>query len=329
MESDLDNQLMNSEELQRSSSISNLLVAEADRMTSVMIGAIDLCARREAVTLVLKVQSHCDLKPSVACLAVSYVDRYLSKRTIPRDKPWIVRLLAISCLFLASKMQMTIIAIEDLQRNEEFVFDLRTIQRMELLVLGALCWRMQSITPFSFLPLFLSFFSQLQPSLLQALQSHATDILLKALNAVASAAFQFFPVQSLSFQAALASSNFVDKENLRDCSNAMAVTATLTSSPEMPMTAQPSRQRQPIEHPERGLGDKLIRRAVWVPALAELRQWRTERLPGLVPEPLSCMHRLLLYGLSASSLSLVLSGSDLSRLSRQYPNGLSLCGKTQ
>ncbi|XP_042446612.1 cyclin-D6-1-like [Zingiber officinale] len=265
MESDIDNQLMNSEELQCSSSISNLLVAEADHITSVMIGAIDLCARREAVTLVLKVQSHCDLKPSVACLAVSYIDRYLSKRTIPRDKPWIVRLLAISCLFLASKMQMTIIAIEDLQRNEEFVFDLRTIQRMELLVLGALYWRMQSITPFSFLPLFLSFFSQLQPSLLQALQSHATDILLKALNdikilefkpsvvaasALASAAFQFFPVQSLSFQAALASSNFVDKENLRDCSNAMAVTATLTSSPEMPMTAQPSQQRQPIEHPE-------------------------------------------------------------------------------
>lgn len=55
MESDLDNQLMNSEELQCWCSISNLLVAEAGHITSAMIGAIDLCGRREAVTLVLKV----------------------------------------------------------------------------------------------------------------------------------------------------------------------------------------------------------------------------------------------------------------------------------
>ncbi|XP_074567927.1 cyclin-D6-1-like [Curcuma longa] len=252
MDSDLGNQLTSSDDdLQCSFSISNLFVAEADQITSA-VGDIDLCARREAVALVLKAQSDCNLKPSVAYLAVNYIDRYLSKREIPSDKPWIVRLLSISCLSLASKMQMTVMSLDDLQRNEGFVFNLHTIQRMELLVLGALDWRMRSITPFSFLPFFLSLFSQVQASFLQALQAHATDILLKALNdikmlefkpsvmaasALASAAYEFLPVQSSSFRAALASSKFVDKEKLWKCSNAMAIAATLTaSSPATSMT---------------------------------------------------------------------------------------------
>lgn len=70
----------------------------------------------------------------------------------------------------------------NLQREEYFVFDAQTIRRMELLVLEALDWRMRSITPFSFLRFFTSFFSPAQPPLLQALQAHATEILLKTQN---------------------------------------------------------------------------------------------------------------------------------------------------
>lgn len=55
MDFDLGNQLPSSyDDLQCSSSISNLFVAEDDQITSA-VGAIDLCARREAVALVLKV----------------------------------------------------------------------------------------------------------------------------------------------------------------------------------------------------------------------------------------------------------------------------------
>lgn len=53
---------------------------------------------------------------------------------------------------------------------------------MELLVLGTLDWRMRSVTPFSFLSFFISFFSPARPPLLQALKAHATQILLKAKN---------------------------------------------------------------------------------------------------------------------------------------------------
>ena len=39
--------------------------------------------------------------------------------------------------------------------DRKFVFEAKTIQRMELLVLSTLKWRMQSVTPFSFIDYFL------------------------------------------------------------------------------------------------------------------------------------------------------------------------------
>lgn len=40
--------------------------------------------------------------------------------------------------------------------DARFVFEARTIQRMELLVLSTLKWRMQAVTPFSFIDYFLT-----------------------------------------------------------------------------------------------------------------------------------------------------------------------------
>ena len=51
---------------------------------------------------------------------------------------------------------------------------------METLVLGALKWRMRSITPFSFMPLFISLFKLKDPPLTQALKARAVQILFKA-----------------------------------------------------------------------------------------------------------------------------------------------------
>jgi len=39
--------------------------------------------------------------------------------------------------------------------ESKYVFEARTIQRMELLVLSTLKWRMQAVTPFSFIDYFL------------------------------------------------------------------------------------------------------------------------------------------------------------------------------
>ncbi|KAG8632846.1 hypothetical protein MANES_18G061100v8 [Manihot esculenta] len=74
-----------------------------------------------------------------------------------KGKAWMIQLLAVACLSLAAKMEETEVPHSlDLQVGEsKFVFEARTIQRMELLVLRTLSWRMQAITPFSFIDQFL------------------------------------------------------------------------------------------------------------------------------------------------------------------------------
>lgn len=59
------------------------------------------------------------------------------------------------------------------------IFDAQTIERMENVILGALKWRMRSVTPLSFLSFFLSLFElkEEDPSLLKhSLKSQATDL---------------------------------------------------------------------------------------------------------------------------------------------------------
>lgn len=63
-----------------------------------------------------------------------------------------------------------------------FIFDAHSIQKMELLVLGALQWRMRSITPFCFISFFISLFELRDPPLGQAIQARASEIILKAQN---------------------------------------------------------------------------------------------------------------------------------------------------
>ncbi|CAD5167409.1 unnamed protein product [Musa acuminata subsp. malaccensis] len=264
MEFDLENPLTSSEdEHQGWGSISALFAAESDHMIST-VGLIDLSSRRDAVSLVLQAQFDCNLDPFVAYLAINYIDRFLSKRKIQREKPWIIQLLSIACLSLASKMKKTNFMLANFQGKEGFIFDAQTIRRMELLVLGTLDWRMRSVTPFSFLSFFISFFSPARPPLLQALKAHATQILLKAKNEIKmlefkpsvvaassllSAAYEIFPIQFPAFRAAVSSCNFVNEEKLWECSIVIgAATATAMdgcddsagmgegSSPETPVT---------------------------------------------------------------------------------------------
>ncbi|KAK3007688.1 hypothetical protein RJ639_013728, partial [Escallonia herrerae] len=74
-----------------------------------------------------------------------------------RGKTWTVQLLAVACLSLASKVEEVKVPLTvDLQVGDpKFVFEGKTIQRMELLVLSTLNWRMQACTPCSFIDYFL------------------------------------------------------------------------------------------------------------------------------------------------------------------------------
>ncbi|XVE55583.1 hypothetical protein DITRI_Ditri03aG0170700 [Diplodiscus trichospermus] len=129
----------------------------ADYLKRLQSGDLDLEARNEVVGWIGKVHSHFGFGPLCAYLSINYLDRFLSAYELPKGKAWMMQLLAVACLSLAAKMEEAEVPlILDLQVGEsKFVFEARTIQRMELLVLSILSWRMQAITPFSFIDYFL------------------------------------------------------------------------------------------------------------------------------------------------------------------------------
>nr|CAD1826287.1 unnamed protein product [Ananas comosus var. bracteatus] len=101
-----------------------------------------------------KVHAYYGFGPLSAYLAVNYLDRFLSAYELPQGNAWMTQLLSVACLSLAAKMEETEVPLS-LDLQAKFVFEARTIQRMELLVLSTLKWRMQAVTPFSFIDYFL------------------------------------------------------------------------------------------------------------------------------------------------------------------------------
>ncbi|XP_022745875.1 cyclin-D3-1-like [Durio zibethinus] len=110
-------------------------------------------ARREAVEWMLKVNARYGFTTLTAILSINYLDRFLDSFNFQRDKPWMIHLVAVTCISLAAKVEETQVPLLlDLQVEEtKYVFEAKTIQRMELLVLSTLKWKMHPTTPLSFL----------------------------------------------------------------------------------------------------------------------------------------------------------------------------------
>ncbi|XP_010547997.1 PREDICTED: cyclin-D3-1-like [Tarenaya hassleriana] len=109
--------------------------------------------RKEAVDWILRVSSQYGFSTLTAVLAMKYLDRFICSYSLQRDKPWMLQLVAVTCLSLAAKVEETRVPLLiDLQVEEtKYVFEAKTIQRMELLILSTLGWKMHHITPISFL----------------------------------------------------------------------------------------------------------------------------------------------------------------------------------
>ncbi|XVF36409.1 hypothetical protein REPUB_Repub19eG0056200 [Reevesia pubescens] len=113
-------------------------------------------ARLEAITWILKIRAIFGFRFQTAYLSVIYFDRFLSRRSIDGEKSWAIQLLSMACLSLAAKMEeIKVPALSELQL-EECNFESKVIQKMELLVLNTLEWRMRSITPFAFIHFFIT-----------------------------------------------------------------------------------------------------------------------------------------------------------------------------
>lgn len=113
-----------------------------------------LCvARGEAVEWMLKVKTYYGFSALTAVLSINFFDRFLSSLHFQKDKPWMIQLAAVTCLSLAAKVEETQVPLLlDLQvEDSKYVFEAKTIQRMELLVMSTLQWRMNPVTPLSFL----------------------------------------------------------------------------------------------------------------------------------------------------------------------------------
>ncbi|OIT28667.1 PREDICTED: cyclin-D2-1-like [Nicotiana attenuata] len=128
-----------------------------DYLDKLRNGKLDIEIREQILDWIGKVHSHFNFGPLCLYLSVNYLDRFLSAYDLPKGKVWMIQLLAIACLSLAAKMEETIVPLSlDLQTKEaRFVFEARTIQRMELLILSTLKWRMHAITPFTFIDYFI------------------------------------------------------------------------------------------------------------------------------------------------------------------------------
>ncbi|CAJ1971691.1 unnamed protein product [Sphenostylis stenocarpa] len=128
-----------------------------DYVNRLRSGDLDIGARKEAIDWIAKVREHFGFGPLCAYLSINYLDRFLSVYELPKQRAWTMQLLAVGCLSLAAKMEEIDVPTSlDLQEGEsKYIFEAKTIQRMELLVLSTLKWRMQAITPFSFIDYFL------------------------------------------------------------------------------------------------------------------------------------------------------------------------------
>ncbi|GFY86584.1 similar to CYCLIN D3;3 [Actinidia rufa] len=119
--------------------------------TGLMADGSLMVARREAVDWMFRVVTHYGFTVVTSVLAVNYFDRFVSSFRFQRDKPWMSQLAAVACLSLAAKVEETQLPLLlDLQVEEsKYVFEARAIQRMELLVLSTLEWKMNPVTPLS------------------------------------------------------------------------------------------------------------------------------------------------------------------------------------
>ncbi|KAK4773850.1 hypothetical protein SAY87_028869 [Trapa incisa] len=118
--------------------------------------SFDASSRQDSVAWILKVHAYYGFQPLTAYLAVHYLHRFLYSGRLQQTRGWPMQLLSVACLSLAAKMEEPLVpSLLDIQvEGAKFVFEPRTIRRMELLVLTVLKWRLRTVTPFSFIGFF-------------------------------------------------------------------------------------------------------------------------------------------------------------------------------
>ncbi|KAL3525603.1 hypothetical protein ACH5RR_013975 [Cinchona calisaya] len=116
-------------------------------------------ARLDAIRWILDTRVLFGFHFQTVYLSLAYFDGFFSKRSIEDGKIWAIRLLSIACLSLAAKMEEYEAPALSEYHVDEYDFEGRVIQKMELLVLETLDWKMNIITPFDYFGYFIAKFS--------------------------------------------------------------------------------------------------------------------------------------------------------------------------
>ncbi|KAL9385982.1 hypothetical protein Peur_022992 [Populus x canadensis] len=191
-------------------------------------------ARCEAVEWILKVNEHYSFTALTAVLAVNYLDRFLFSVHLQKEKPWMAQLAAVSCLSLAAKVEETQVPLLlDFQvEDSKYVFEAKTIQRMEILVLSTLKWKMNPVTPISFLDyitrrlglehyLCLEFLKRCERMVLSILADSRSMPYVPSVMAAATMLYvidNIEPSLATEYQSQLLSILGIDKDKVEDCS---------------------------------------------------------------------------------------------------------------
>ncbi|XP_060206212.1 putative cyclin-D7-1 [Lycium barbarum] len=137
-------------------------------------------ARFKAIHWLIKSQRRWNLSFGTVFGAASYLDRFISLNKCQGWRYWMFELLSIACLSVASKFHETSPPqLLKLQMDGiEHLFESTMIQHMELTLLEALGWKLNSTTPYSYVELLQWSINSLKLSVLQDFTSRVNELLL-------------------------------------------------------------------------------------------------------------------------------------------------------
>uniref|UniRef100_A0A7N0TRR1 Uncharacterized protein n=1 Tax=Kalanchoe fedtschenkoi TaxID=63787 RepID=A0A7N0TRR1_KALFE len=209
-----------------------LLLQEQQHLGCLDVDSEFLEARKEAAEWIVRVCSRYGFDGVTAVLGVTYFDWFFSGVGVRKGEPWMGQLEAVACLSLAAKMEgIAVPLLLYLQvEGTKHVFEEKCVQRMELLVLSALKWKMNHVTPCSFLDHFIRRFGLNKVHLkflimCRTLFVSADSIFLCCRPSVLAAATmlyaipEFEPVESFGYQEQLIDVLKISKGKLEECYN--------------------------------------------------------------------------------------------------------------
>ncbi|XP_030925183.1 putative cyclin-D7-1 [Quercus lobata] len=141
-------------------------------------------ARFRAIQWLFRSRSRLNLSFETAFHAASYLDRFISMHQCNGWEHWMVELLSVACLSIASKFSETCTpSLHEIQmENLDHSFHPSTIQQMELKLSEALGWRLGSTTAYSYVELLMWSTDSLKPHLHEEFITRVTELLLGAIS---------------------------------------------------------------------------------------------------------------------------------------------------